>query len=139
MFNKIKNLTIGYKIILVGCLIILSCAIYTRILYGPPELNSSTMARISKVQISYNPKYSRTFLNYQFTANGEIYENSVTSENLREEMHIFEGKCFPVLYFDKNPRVATILISKQNFLDNSIAFPDSLEWVCKYIDCDVGL
>ena len=109
------------------------------LIWGTKTPNTLIVGRISKVKISYNPKYSRTFLNYQFTANGEIYENSVTSENLREEMHIFDKRYFPVLYFDEDPSISTILISKQNFLDNGISFPDSLEWVCKYIDCDVGL
>lgn len=71
---------------------------------------------------------------YEFYSGGEKYMGKIPYPNLYSDVgREFIGKSFPVVYYPKSPRLNSICITPTDFKHYSEPFPDSLNWVLKYI------
>jgi len=67
----------------------------------------------------------------RFNFKGEMYEESSPS-TLHSGVYDFIGKTFPAMYSRKHDALE-ILITPTDFEKFNIPFPDSLNWVMKYV------
>jgi hypothetical protein len=74
---------------------------------------------------------------FSFYINGKKIQgtSSYNSEvlGLSDAKSFFLGKAFPVVYDPDHPNNNFILISPESFKKFNVSFPDSLQWVKKYV------
>jgi len=80
----------------------------------------------------------RVFIDYFFFIKGKKLKGStvfLTSEiSFSDCQNYFVGKQFPVIYVPEKPTINLMLVSPKNFDQYSYKFPDSLNWVRKYLN-----
>jgi hypothetical protein len=80
----------------------------------------------------------RLNIEYTFNLNGEQFKATATllTSELSEEdcKNYFMGKEFPVVYLPSNPSNSILLIRPKDFSRFGYTFPDSLNWVLKYVN-----
>jgi len=76
-------------------------------------------------------------IRYVFDSGGKQYENTGGYPRLySDDGYNFEGKVFPVVYDHGDPGNSRMLITPGDFKTYNIPFPDTLNWVKKYVDED---
>ncbi|MEO7045303.1 MAG: hypothetical protein ABI091_08315 [Ferruginibacter sp.] len=94
-------------------------------------------ARIESCSSGGRGSAGRLFVNYSILIKDKIYEGSSTyltgSFSKTDCNNFFIGKTFPVIFSPNNPSNAKILIFPNDFKEYNYSFPDSLNWVLKYI------
>lgn len=74
-------------------------------------------------------------VDFKTIVNGKEYDAS--SRYLTSDFNCsndFIGKTFPVIYNPKHPSISSILIIPSDFARYNYQYPDSLNWVKKYIN-----
>lgn len=70
---------------------------------------------------------------FDYEVDGKKYQYSTIISNLNTSYaRDFIGKQFPVAYSKNDPEKCRILITRYDFNEFSIPFPDSLNWVRRY-------
>ena len=76
-------------------------------------------------------------VDFTFSLDSKNYSGSSSYEGTlfksEDFKRYFVGKSFPVLYYTNNPRYSIILLTPNSFKRFRMSFPDSLDWVLKYI------
>lgn len=71
---------------------------------------------------------------YVFEIGGKQYSGMAALPNIDPSKgYLLEGKSFPVIYEKSDPKNSSMLVTKYEFQFYRVSFPDSLNWVMKYI------
>ena len=93
-----------------------------------------TIGLVYDVSLTYRGYFDP---HYTFTINGKQYKNDIDFiEILPRYQNNFINKTFPVIYFPEDPNINYLLLTPNSFEKYDKEFPDSLEWIRKYMRDD---
>ena len=112
-------------VILLLCILNLSSYNYNEIVNHRGD-NLAQITGTEPIREGYNFKY-------KYVINNITYEGR--SSMIVDEKNVihFINKHFPIVYSKRHPDVSIILIMPENFSQWGLTFPDSLNWVRKYM------
>lgn len=124
--------------------IVILCAfiIYVIVTYVFASRQASILLKYHKitngviVECKFLPKTGGdTKIFYQYIVNQKLVNDDRRSplKDYKSAKKLI-GKNFPVVYNDENSELSYLLITPQEFEKYGYTFPDSLNWVLKYID-----
>jgi hypothetical protein len=87
-----------------------------------------TIAKI--YDIRFLGKQGRYSIYYTYKINDEVFKQTTVMESLGIGLRTkLLHKYFPIIYNSQKPEVSTILITKYEFEEMGLIYPDSLYWV----------
>lgn len=89
-----------------------------------------SVARIVKLTKGFKGNYSYT---YEFLDRNKAIINNKSYLNLKYNP-VFVNKFFLVVYNCDKPMIHDVLIREKDYQKYNLIFPDSLRWVCNYIN-----
>lgn len=80
-------------------------------------------------------KNGNWLVEYQYkTKQGQLIQSDDYLPLIIAEKNSLIGKTIPVAYYRNNNKVNELLIYKRTWEQHNLVFPDSLNWIRKYID-----
>jgi hypothetical protein len=90
------------------------------------EKGMITIGTVTKVVDDYK---KRPYVYYTFNIGAKIYSGKTAYPEFKANIESsLKNKTFPVIYINDSPEESQILISRAEFKERGMIFPDSLKW-----------